>query len=877
MSVTSTAGEPRERRGATLVMACLGVFVAYLPVTTVSVSLPAIQRALGASTSQLAWVSDAFVLPMAALILTAGVFGDVHGRKKVYVAGLALAGAGAGIALAAHSVEVLWAGQAVAGLGAAALLPTTLALISHAVPDPRKRGAFVGLWAASLLAALAIGPMLGGVILEHFDWRWIYLPSIPVALLSLAVAAPLLTDSRAPGTRRLDWPGQITAAVAISALVYGVIEGGAGSFSETRVVVALALAVASGIAFVLAERRSASPMLDLSLFRSAAFSATTLIAMITFLGLIGFFFVLSLYFGMVQRLDTLDAGYRLVVISVACLVVGAVAGRLMHRIPPRIMITAGLLAAAAALLWLTAIDAATPFGPLAWRLALLGVGMGLVITPMTAVAVAAVPHHMAGMAAAGNNAFRQVGGALGPAVLGTLLTSKAMNALPGHLGDAGLNGAVAHRITATADAQGLGAVAGMKLGPETGPAMGALSEAFLDGLRLCLVVAALLALLAAVIGAVMLRPPRNATAPAPSAAEHAERAEHAESESTPAPRASEVHDPRRVLTGAGAGAGGHVPAPGPPSGSGVPGWAAEGDGAGAIGAAGSGADGEGVNGTSVKGISAARQGAASAEGAGRAAAAANGPGLYGRIREAAGGVPLEATLTLISPVGRQVARTLARPDGRYSLAAPQAGAYVLIAAAEGCRPRASSLLLGAEPVFHDILLPARTGLAGAVVAAGDRQPVEGATVTVTDARGTALATETTDTSGEFTFGELPEGDTTVAVSATGFRPVALLVPVTGSRTSRVDVELWPGALVRGTVRAGADRRPLPDARVTLVDQDGNVVGTAIAGPDGAFAFTDLDAGDYSVIAAGYPPVTTPVAVDGSGCARCDVELEHPER
>lgn len=146
---------------------------------------------------------------MAALILTAGVFGDVHGRRKVYLAGLAMA-----------------------GVGAAALLPSTLALISHAVPDPRKRATFVGLWAASLMAALAVGPMIAGVILDHTAWRWIFLPTVPVAVITLAVAFPLVTDSRAPGDRRLDWPGQITAAVAISALVYGVIEGGASSFTE---------------------------------------------------------------------------------------------------------------------------------------------------------------------------------------------------------------------------------------------------------------------------------------------------------------------------------------------------------------------------------------------------------------------------------------------------------------------------------------------------------------------------------------------------------------------------------------------------------------------------------------------------------------------
>ncbi|MBQ0982836.1 MFS transporter, partial [Micromonospora sp. M61] len=203
-----------DRLGATLVMACLGVFVAYLPVTTVSVSLPAIQRGLNASTADLSWVSDAFVLPMAALILTAGVFGDVHGRKKVFQAGLLFCAVGASVALSAQSIAMVWVGQALAGVGAAALLPATLALISHAVPDPRKRGRYISLWATSLMLALALGPLLAGTILEHASWRWIYLPAIPLALLTALIAIPLVTDSRAPGRRHLDWPGQITAALA---------------------------------------------------------------------------------------------------------------------------------------------------------------------------------------------------------------------------------------------------------------------------------------------------------------------------------------------------------------------------------------------------------------------------------------------------------------------------------------------------------------------------------------------------------------------------------------------------------------------------------------------------------------------------------------
>ncbi|WP_234478928.1 MFS transporter [Streptomyces sp. MBT65] len=516
-------------------MACLGVFVAYLPVTTVAVSLPAIQSALNASTAQLSWVQDAFVLPMAAFILTAGVFGDVHGRKKVFQAGLLFAAVGAAVALCAQSVQVLWIGQAFAGLGAAALLPTTLALISHAVPDHRERGKFIGLWATALMGALAVGPLIAGVILDHTSWRWIYLASVPVPLIALVVAARLLPDSRAPwgsprsseaesgGGRKLDWPGQVTATLAITALVYGVIEGGAGSFTDVKVMVALFTAVAGGVAFVLAERRSDSPMLDLTLFRSPAFTATTLVAMITFLALIGFFFLLSLYFGLVQQLDTLQAAWRLFTVCAAAIVVGAPVGRLMHRVAPRVLITGGLLVISGALFSLTGVDAGTSFASIAWRLALLGLGIGTVVTPMTATAVASVPYQQAGMAAAGNNAFRQVGGALGPAVLGALLSTKALDTLPGHLTDAGVTGATQRTIVDTADANGLGAVAHLNLGADTGRALGALGDSFLDGMRLCLVVAGSLTLLAALVCVLLLRP-RQASGSTTTAAAGADTA-----------------------------------------------------------------------------------------------------------------------------------------------------------------------------------------------------------------------------------------------------------------------------------------------------------------------------------------------------------------
>ncbi|GAA2525042.1 MFS transporter [Winogradskya humida] len=503
-----------RKLGPTLVMACIGVFVAYLPVTTVSVSLPAIQRGLGASTSDLSWVSDAFVLPMAALILTAGVFGDVHGRKKVFQAGLLLCTIGAAIALCATSIQVVWIGQVFAGMGAAALLPATLALISHAVPDPRERGRYISYWATALLLALATGPLLAGLILDHVGWRWIYLVTIPVALITLAVSVPLVTDSRAPGERHLDWPGQLTVMVAIVALVYGVIEGGADSFTSPEVTVAFVVAAVFLVAFVLVERRSDAPMLSPALFRSRGFTATALVAMITFMGVIGSVFVLSLYFGLAQQLTTMQAGLRLLTFTVVPIVLGPVFARLMHRIPVRFLLSGGLLVAGIAAVTLTTVDADTSFAGIGWRLALFGLGLGAVLTPMTATAVSSVPYQLAGMAAAGNNAFRQFGGALGPAVLGALLTSRAASTLPQHLTDAGVDAGSRQVARQAMEGSGFQAVAGQDYGTQQGAVLGSLGDSFLDGMHLAMTVSAGLLILAALVAVTLLRRP-SSPAPAP--------------------------------------------------------------------------------------------------------------------------------------------------------------------------------------------------------------------------------------------------------------------------------------------------------------------------------------------------------------------------
>ncbi|MGP3990699.1 MFS transporter [Streptomyces sp. 3N207] len=250
--------------------------------------------------------------------------------------------------------------------------------------------------------------------------------------------------------------------------------------------------------------------------------------------------------------------------------------------------------------------------------------------------------------------------------------------------------------------------------------------------------------------------------------------------------------------------------------------------------------------------------------------------VHGTVRNADGIGVARAAVTLISLSGRQLGRSVTHADGSYGLDAPGPGSYVLIAAADGHQPQASTIVVGEEPLSHDLLLSGTSGLAGQVRGLADGAPVSGAMVVVTDVRGEVLATGVTGETGDYRFDELVTGSFTLAVNATGYRPTAVPVEVQGQGTTRLDVDLAAGARVTGTVRAGARRSPLPDARVTLVDAAGNVIATSTTGEDGAYAFTDLDAGNYSVIAGGYPPQANALRVTGPGVDAYDIELHHPD-
>ncbi|WP_328537913.1 MFS transporter [Streptomyces sp. NBC_00344] len=253
----------------------------------------------------------------------------------------------------------------------------------------------------------------------------------------------------------------------------------------------------------------------------------------------------------------------------------------------------------------------------------------------------------------------------------------------------------------------------------------------------------------------------------------------------------------------------------------------------------------------------------------------SGIAVRGVVRGAEGAPVGHAAVTLISLAGRQLGRAVSQLDGGYAVDAPGSGSYVLIASADGFQPQASTVVVSDEELSYDILLSGTSGLAGLVKAVDGGAPIEGAMVVVTDVRGDVLATGKSGAQGEFTFAELIPGSVTVAVNATGFRPLAMPVEVGGQGVTRIEAALQSGALVQGVVRGGADRRPLPDARVTLVDAAGNVVATATTGNDGAYGFADLNSGEYTVIATGYPPVAGSLTVAGSGVDGHDIELAHP--
>jgi EmrB/QacA subfamily drug resistance transporter len=427
---------------AVLIVA-VAVFMTSLDNLVVGVALPSIKADLGGSLEALEWTVNAYTLAFAVFLLTGAALGDRFGRKRTFLIGLALFTASSAVAALAPSVGVLVAARAFQGLGAAIITPLSLAILADAVPADR-RGPAIGLWGAVSGLGVALGPAVGGAVVEGTHWSWIFWLNVPVGLALLPVAWRGLRESHGEdgATTPVDRRGLVLSTVGLFGLTLGIVRSQALGWGSATVVVSMLAGVVVLTAFVLTERRVRAPMLPLSLFRSVPFSATNALVFAMFFGMFGAIFLLGQFFQIAQGMGPLEAGLRTLPWTGMPVVAAPIAGILSDRIGARPLLVLGMALQAIALAWLALVlETDVAYGAMIVPFVLGGVGMGLVIAPVTGAVLAAAPVALAGKASGATNAIRETGGVFGVAILATVFASHGSYASPDAFTD-GLRAAV---------------------------------------------------------------------------------------------------------------------------------------------------------------------------------------------------------------------------------------------------------------------------------------------------------------------------------------------------------------------------------------------------------------------------------------------------
>src|SRR4051794_38037985 len=434
-------GAPRNLARGTLIAAVLAVCVAQVALAIPAVLNGLFQQDLGTTSSQLTWISDAFLVPVTLLELTFGVLGDLFGRKNLLVYGTLLLGLGELIGFLTPGagsstglrVFVLWSGQIIAGVGAAAIFPTTLAMVASGTHTPRDRARAISIWAAALASGGMVSPVLGGWLArfqfgdgEYASWRWSFMAVIVLAAISGGVSILFATHSSPPPGRSLDWPGQITIAVSLFALLYAVIQGPTSGWGSTDVIAGFVLAVVFLVLFVLAERRTSKPLLRLDLFANRAFSVAAIATVIGMFAYLGTAYTTSIRLAAIQGFTPLKTSIAFVLLNGMTLILVPVVSRVLERYNPRWTLGVGFGLVGIGDFWLASQSASTlAVRPIVLPLLIVGTGFAFALASITAVAVNTVPNHLAGMASGSTSLLRDFGFTLGPAVIGAIALSRA--------------------------------------------------------------------------------------------------------------------------------------------------------------------------------------------------------------------------------------------------------------------------------------------------------------------------------------------------------------------------------------------------------------------------------------------------------------------
>ncbi|HEY2507368.1 MAG TPA: MFS transporter [Streptosporangiaceae bacterium] len=498
------AAPPPEGKWWTLLAVCLGTFMLLLDITIVTVALPDIQRALHSTFADLQWIVDAYALTLAAFLLTAGTLADMYGRRLLYLIGLVVFTGASVLCGFAVSTIMLELSRGLQGVGGAIMFAVSLALLADAFRGA-DRGVAFGVWGAITGLAVAIGPLLGGILTTGISWRWIFFVNAPIGVVALIITVLRVAESRAARANRPDWAGFVLFTGALASLIYALIESSQKSFTDTVVLACFAAAFVLLWAFVVAELRVAHPMFDLRLFRLPTFNGGLVAAFGISASIFSVLLYLVLYLQDILGFSALGTGVRLTIISGGILITATISGRLSSRVPVRLLIGPGLILVGVGLLLMRGLGAASGWTHLIPGMIVGGLAVGLVNPPLASTAVGVVEPQRAGMASGINSTFRQIGIATGIALLGTLFAAKVTSIITaGVAGIPGLAGHGAQIATAVKSGQSHLLIARVP-GPARHAVAALTKSAFTSGLDEILLVAAIIALGSGVVSLAAIR------------------------------------------------------------------------------------------------------------------------------------------------------------------------------------------------------------------------------------------------------------------------------------------------------------------------------------------------------------------------------------
>jgi EmrB/QacA subfamily drug resistance transporter len=412
-----------EHRWITLGVLCLSLLIIVMDNTILNVAIPSLMVDLGATNSQIQWIVDSYVLVFAGLLLTTGSLSDRFGRKGALQLGIVLFGLGSAAAALSTTANQLIATRAFMGIGGALIMPATLSILTNVFRDPRERGRAIAIWAGFSGLAVAIGPMTGGFLLEHFSWHSVFWINIPIGIAALVLGVRYVPTSRDSKQRPLDPVGAVLSMVALASLLFGIIEGPAKGWSHDTVMGAFAVAVVTGLGFVAWELHTEHPMLQMTVFKNARFTAASMTITLTFFALFGSLFLMTQYWQLVHGYSPLQAGIRLLPHAATMMIVAPLSARLVELAGTKRVVLTGLTLIAIGLLLLSTIASDTPYVVVISYFVVMASGMGMTMAPATESVMGSLPRDMAGVGSAINDTTRQVGGALGVAIIGSVVSS----------------------------------------------------------------------------------------------------------------------------------------------------------------------------------------------------------------------------------------------------------------------------------------------------------------------------------------------------------------------------------------------------------------------------------------------------------------------